>query len=181
MAIIQDGQGKNGNAGVSSDQRLNVSSRSSNRSFYISRDCAQSYTWVSTFSACTGEEVIYVKNTSSTLKLYIDSISLSSVNAAVWTIFHVTSGTAAGTTITGKNLNLASSNSADACAKGNASVTGVLAGDTLFLERTGAQEHLDIIINDTLILGQNDEIAITYVGTAGVVETTVKGFFDGVD
>ena len=179
MAIIENGGSDGGfKAVVTRTGRLNVSARANPRIFYISRGDGQAFTWTSAFSADTGEEVIYIKNTSDTLNLYIDRITVGGLLAAVWTVFHVTGGTAAGGTITGKNLNLTSGTVAAATALGNVEVTGTLTGETLYTARSSATNSKDVDIADAIALGKNDELAITYVGSTGLIEVTVTGFYD---
>jgi hypothetical protein len=175
---IDDGTGSGSQVKVTTDNRLDTSSRSNPRVYYVSRNDGQAYTWSSAFSTATGEETISIKNTSTTKNLYIDSIRVGSANAAVWTLFQVTSGTAAGTTLTATNLNLTSSNAADSASFGNASVTGSLAGPVLDYIRTAANGEQELSLSDALILGQNDEIAITYTGSTGLTETVIEGFFE---
>jgi len=162
-----------------SDGRINTSSRINTRSFYISRDDGQVYTFNSEFAANNGEEVIYIKNTSSTKKLHISSLILSAASEVDWDVFEVTSGTPAGTTITGKNLNLSSSNDASATSFGDASVTGTLTGDTISHARSSSATTVILTYGSALILGQNDDIAVTYgSSSSGEINVTIQGFFE---
>ncbi len=178
MAIIQDGGNANPAAQTSLDGRLNVSSRSDSRAYYNSRDLEQTYFWTSSYSATTGDEIIYIKNTSPTLNLYIKSVVVGGVLTGLFEVIHVHDGTATGTTITGKNPNLTSGNAAAATAFGNAAVTGTLTGERIAIIRTIATDSLSIEIHDTLILGQNDEIAVTYTGGTSIVNVEIVVFFD---
>lgn len=162
-----------------SDGRMNVSSRSDSRSYYVSRDNGQVYTFNSEFDAVSGQEVIYIKNTSSTKKLFISQIILGAGSEADWEVFEVTSGTAAGTSVTPKNLNLSSSNDAASTVFGNAQVTGSLSGDTISHIISSSATSVRLSYGDALILGQNDDISITYSSSASSeVEVTVQGFFE---
>jgi hypothetical protein len=174
---IEDGGGSGRIAEVNLEQRLNVSAQSNSRSFYISRDFGEAYTWTSSYSAGTGEEVLYVKNDSTTHQLVIDLVHVGGVLTGLFEIYQV-SGTAAGTSLTGVNLNLTSSNTASATALGNASVTGLTIGNRLYLHRTPATTSGAFELADTLILGTTDAIAITYTGGTGIVDAEIRGFFE---
>ena len=62
MAIlIEDARGLGYKASVSKTNRLNVSSKIARRAFYINRDEANCYSVTSSFSAATGNEIVYIK------------------------------------------------------------------------------------------------------------------------
>jgi hypothetical protein len=178
MGIVIESANNGNKASVSGDSRLKTSGKTNPRIFYVTRDDEQVYSFTSAFSANTGEEVISVKNTSDTLNLYIQEIIVSSVNAAEWELLHVTSGTAAGTTVNGKNMNLASNNVAAATSFGNAAVTGTLAGETIAKERSVAGDSIEFRLKSSLALGKNSEIAITYTGSTGAVDVFILCYFD---
>jgi hypothetical protein len=181
MAVIENGGSGGGfKAKVTSDGRLDTSSRANPRIYYVSRDKGQAYAWHSTYSANTGEEILYIKNTSDTLKLFIDDVIIGGANASVFGLYHQNSGTAAGTTVTGKNINLGSGNVAAATAFGNASVTGSVDGEIILSERIAANGSKDFKTNDGLCLGKNDAVFIRYTGATGVVEATIIGYFEAV-
>lgn len=163
---------------MSGVQRLNVSAKVAPRSFYIARDDERAFTWTSTYSAATGNEVLYVKNDDTDRNLIIHDIVVGGANAGVYTVAQVT-GTGSGTTVTPKNLNLSSGRTADATSLGNASVTGLTIGDTISIRRVAAGDNTEFKdIAESLILGFGDAIAITYVGSTGNVECIVHGYFE---
>jgi len=174
--------GNNGIVGVSLNKRLNVSSRTGSRAYYVARDDGLCYTWTSSWSADTGEEVFYLKNNSKTLLLLVDEITCSSVNAGFFEIY-TTTDTAAGTTVTGKATNQRIGISADASALGNAEVTGVTpaVADRIYLCRNAANGRSVINVKDELILGQDDAIVVTYTGSTGIQDIEVTGFFEHED
>lgn len=179
MAIlIEDARGKGYKASVSVTNRLNVSAKTAQRSFYINRDDGECYNVTTSFSAATGNEVIYIKNDSKTKKMYIDLARVGGVNTGLFEVFEVT-GTAAGTEITPKNLNLASSQTADATAYGDASVTGLTIGDRIAMVRVPANSSADIPFESTVILGLTDAIAITYTGSTGIVDALIRFWYEG--
>jgi hypothetical protein len=138
---------------------------------------AQTYIWNTSFSAATGNEVIYIKNTSKTKLLVIDKITVNSVNAGLFELYSAT-GTASGTTITGVNTNRTSGNSAEASALGEASVTGLTIGDRIDIARVPANGRATMELQDVLILGLDDAITITYTGSTGIVDLIVTGYYD---
>lgn len=178
MAIIENG-GKGGGfkAGVTETGRLDVSARTNSRVYYVSRDDGLSFSWHSSFCASTGDEVIYIRNTSDNLRLFINNVDVAGAASGIWELVHETGGTAAGSTITGKNLNFSSGNVAPVTAFGNASVTGTLVGDTVDSIRTVAGTSGSFQTNDGISLGKNDGIFITYTGS-GVIEATIIGYFE---
>jgi hypothetical protein len=178
--IIEDGKGSGRSAGVSANQRLDTSSRSAARIYYTSRDFGQAYNWVSSYSASSGDEVIYVQNNSKTDYLYIDHIVMSAeAGRATFTLYQVT-GTPAGTTITGKNLNLVSNNTANATSYGNASVTGITLGAAIDIVSATDDSSVILDLRDALILGFNDAIAISFAGSAGTVNAVISGMFEEI-
>ncbi len=161
------------------DGRLDTSARSAPRAFYVSRDDGRAFSWTSTYSAAAGEETAYLQNTSATRILVIDKIIVAGIQATVHAVGVQTGGTAAGTVMTGRNLNLGNTNTAEATAFGSASVTGSVVGDIIgygYHPATGS-DLLDY--NDSLILGQDDAIFIRSVaGTTGLVYNTIEGHFE---
>lgn len=161
MVKIEDGKGKGTSASVNSVNRLDVSSRSSSRDFYISRDNGQVYTITSEDAAtAANEETIYLQNTSSTKNLFIDSIILASDAEVRFRLKFVT-GTAAGSTLlTAINLNKTSSNAAAVIARGDGAITGLTDDGDIALVTVGAGDTGGMSLEDALILGQNDAVAI---------------------
>lgn len=177
---INDGTGSNREAKVNIRNRVDVSAAIFKESHLVSAIDASTYLWTTSFSAATGNEIIYIKNTSKTKLLVIDKVTVNSVNAGLFELFQVT-GTAAGTSITGKNANLTSGNTAEATALGEASVTGLTIGDRIDLARTAANGRATMELDDVLIMGLNDAIAITYTGSTGIVDAIITGYYDVIE
>lgn len=177
---LTDGGGNNRDAKVNRRQRLDTSSASFSESHLVAAEDAGTYIWSSSYSASSGDEIIYIKNTSKTTLLIIEKIVVGTVNTGTMALFEVT-GTASGTTITGKNTNLTSGKTAEATALGNAAVTGITIGDRIDIIRLAATSNGKLELNNTLILGLNDAIAITYTGNAGNVEASVLGYYDSIE
>jgi len=178
MAYIQ---GPNGPlADVNIDKQLLTRAVTESDLEYASEAKGKAYSWSSSYAATAAQEVISIKNTSTSDNLIIDEVAVANTVAGVFTIFEVTSGTAAGTGVTGQNLNLGSGKSADATAFGNASVTGSLSGNVLLYESVAANTGALLDLKGSLVLGQDDEIAITASAT-GTVYVTVIGHYKTPD
>ena len=170
---IEDGKGKSGDASVSFAQRLNVSSKSKNRLFYISRDDGLAFNAVMpSFSAAAGVYVFYLKNTSSEKNLYIDHIEYHSIQAVHWKVFQCTGTAAGGTVITPTNLNLGSGRGAEATAMGGAAtITGLTIGNQIGTHRTEATGEGEMDWGGGLILSPGTAIVLEYdTGTTGLCE-----------
>ena len=122
------------------------------------------------------EEFLYFKNLSSDSLFIVDSIVVCAGVNTTFTMFKVTSGTAAGTDIEPLNLNLGSGNTADMTVYGNEQVTGSLSGDTILIELVTANNSEILDLQGGLVLGKNDQVAITS-STAGTAYATVIGHF----
>ena len=109
--------------------------------------------------------------------MVITRILLGASVAGVWTLIEVTSGTAAGTTLTYQNPNLDSGVAHSGTFFGNAAVTGSLAGNNLILAVTPANTTANIFLEGSLQLANNDEIAITF-SADGTVYITVIGLWE---
>lgn len=176
---IEDGTGTGQTAGVSpTGNRFNVSSRSDDRIYYISRDNEDAYIINSADTAAAGEYNFYFQNTSKTQKFYVTSVIVGSADLAIFKIASVT-GTAAGTNIVPVNMNLTSGSSADATAFGNAAVTGLTEDKLISQISVNADDSKEIFFHDALILGQDDAIAVEYdTGAGGTMHVTMFGFYD---
>lgn len=146
---------------------------------YASEANGKAFSWSSSFATGgTGIEVLSIKNTSAADNLIIDEIVVAAAAACVFTLFEVTSGTAAGTTLTAKNLNLGLGTSAEATSFGNASVTGSLSGDTITYAACGASAQEVLDIKGALVLRQNDEIALTASANTTVYVTVIGHYLE---
>ena len=164
-------------AEVNEKQQLEVSASVSSESHHVSLNNGETYLWTTSWSADTGEEVIYLKNNSKTKYLIIDKVTVSAVAASLFELYTAT-GTAAGTTITGANANRASGNAADASAFGEAEVTGLTTASRIDMARVAANGRATMDLQDVLILGQNDAITLTYTGSTGIVDVIITGYFE---
>ena len=173
---IKDGTGKGYTAKVNKRNKLEVEAAIFSESRLVAKDDAETYLWTSSFSANTGEEVIYVKNTSKTKVLIIDKVTVNGVLTGLFEL-HIATGTVGGTVITGANSNLTSGNVADATSYGDAAVTGLTIGNRIDLARIPANGRATMELNDVLILGQNNAITVTYTGSTSIVDLIVTGYY----
>jgi hypothetical protein len=170
-------EGRTGNlATVNDDEQLETRAVTESDLEFASERKGKAYAFNSTYAATGGQEVLSIKNTSTTDCLIVDEVIVGSTVNTLFTLFEVTSGTAAGTTVTGQNLNLGSGNAASATAFGNASVTGSLSGNAILYEATLANATQILDLKGALALGQDDEIAITASAT-GTVYITLIGHY----
>ena len=119
-----------------------------------------------------------VKNTSTTQKLYINSIWLSS-DVETRAVIHcpTTEFTDAGTSVTGVNWNRTSGNVAAATATRDE--TGNSQGDIVWTgEIAILGEPYVVRMHDAIVLGQGDSIGVDYVANAGACDVVIFGFFD---
>lgn len=170
------GAGDNREAKVNKFGRLEVASFSEDV-LQDASDAGNAYSFSSTYSATGGQEVLYIKNTSASLHFHAHGILLGNTVDTLWTIFKVTAGSAGGTTVTARNLNLQDSDNAPATSFGNASVTGSLSGNALYYIYTLADSTATYFpFAGGLRIGENQEIAITTDAT-GVIAITLVGLF----
>jgi len=175
MSVIKSG-GDGNVADVTDDKQLKTASVSESSIEFASKVKQKAYSWSSSYAATGGQEVISLKNTAPSDQLIIDEIIVGSSVANVFTLFDVDSGTAAGTTVLGKNLNLNSGNTASATVFGNASVTGSLSGSVIAYEGVAANGFAPLDLLGSVVLSQNSEVAITASAT-GTVYVTILGHY----
>lgn len=180
---IEDGKGKNGDMSVSASQRGNVSAKTKNRLFYISRDDGLAFNAIMpSFSAAAGNYVFYIKNTSATRNMMIDSLEFHSLEAVHWKVYQVTGTAADGTTIVPSNLNLGKGLAAEAtCMGGGATITGLTLGAQIGTHRTQATGEASMEWGGGLILQPNTAILVEYEsGTTGVCEIDCLFHYEGI-
>ncbi len=163
-----------------SDSRLNVSSRSDSRIFYISRDNGQAYVLrIEDDDAAANDLVAYLRNDSKDKRLYVTDIHVGSENGATFKFAFGDAVAATGTIVTPVNMNRSSSNDADVTALGNGAVGGVGASTFFATVRVGAGEFEEFDTKDAIILGQNDNIVVEYdTGTTGDIEVDIFFFIE---
>ena len=166
-----------------SDKRVDVSARSDDRSFYVSRDDGQGYVMhVTDSGAVAGEITAYLKNTSSTLTLFIRKVKVSGSVASTWKVAYGDSATATGTAVTPVNMNTASPHAADVIGVGGAGGVGgavaVTEITTLQHPAGGADEER---WEDMLMLGQNQNLTVEYDAGGGIGNVDIHFYMDTLD
>lgn len=177
---IEDATGTGQGVGVSpTGNRLNVSSRSDDRIYYISRDNGDAYTMTSVDTPSAGGEVnFYFKNTSTTQKFYIKDLIMGAADLAIFKLWKVT-GTGSGTAVTPTNLNFTSGNVASATVLGDGAVSGLTLANLLAVVSVQADDAKRIDLHDAIILGQGDAIAVEFdTGSASAIHISMLGFYD---
>lgn len=176
---IQDGTGSARAAGVSDDNRLDVSSRASGRPYYNSRDEGETYAWVTpTSTTAAADTVLLVKNTSPTKDLHIEKVMIGGDATSRFVIHRptVVVATPTGTANTGTNLNGNSANVAPATAiqDETTNAQGAILASGSFIADQGAQVCFDGAVS----LGQNDSIGVDVVIAQGEIDCVIIGYFE---
>lgn len=136
------------------------------------------FSYTSTFATGgTDIEVMTIRNDSSELDFHIDQIWIGSADLAVWTAGVMTTGTPAGTTITGNPLNVDASKTADTTAFGNASVTGSVVLTTMAHFQTPPDQTIVFDLEGAWIFGK-DDVFVLACATSTTIFATVIGHFD---
>ena len=165
-----------------SDGRLNVSSRSDTRSYYISRDAKQAYSVVFDDPDCdVGDEFFFLQNDSTDKELVIDSIGINATLVGSFKLQFEDGALSGATTLTPVNLNHGSSNNAVVSCFGNALLTGTSIPDGVIDHvAINVAGHEEFRLADRVRLGQGDAISLLYDrGTANnIVEGVVFFFFE---
>jgi hypothetical protein len=175
--ILESGTGNGSSASVSSDNRLNVSARTSSRATYVSRDTGQTYCWSAAKNIDATDTILLVCNKSSTKLLYIEKIIIGSDTALTrFTVHSPVFPTLAGTLITGTNDNRLSGNLADALAYEDE--TGNTQANVLHQGILVAGGMADLIIDGRIILGFNQSIAVDFVTEVTMATCTIVGWYE---
>lgn len=169
-------------ADVSEANRLMVDGIVENYAAAASRESGRCFSVVAIDAGpVAAEYTVYVQNLSSDYDFVIDQIITSQVNAdVIWKLHHVT-GTAAGTAITPVCMNLANGRPAtlELSALGGAGgVTGLASAAELTTWMGGnVYSPFPLNLNGTLILGQDDAVAVEYdAGTGGACSISIIGY-----
>ncbi len=164
--------------GVNEDLRAETQSVTETEFEFISKSKGLAFSWASgTYDAAAGDTILLVKNTSSTKKLHIDKITLST-DTETRVVVHLptTQVTVTGTTVTGVNLNTASGNVAEASAARDE--TNNTQGNVIWSsEIQAAGEPYSINWYGALILNTNDSIGVDYVADVAACDVTILGHY----
>jgi len=180
---IEDGKGKNGDASVSSVQRLNVSGKNAPRYFYASRDFGLAFNAVyDDLTVAAGEYSAYLKNTSSTRNLFIGHVEFHSAESVKWKIWEVSGTAASGASLIPSSFNLASGIPAEADAmSGDTAITGLTTIKQIGSHRSEALSDSAMDFEGALILGPGKAIAIEYdTGTTGICSHDIFFWYETI-
>jgi hypothetical protein len=180
---IEDGEGSNGDMGVTASQRGKVSSRSSPRTLYAARDKGLSFSSIYTFTAASGDYVAYLKNTSSTKNMFIGDVSMGGVNSILWKFWFVTGTAAAGEAVTPIPTNHSKKIPAEATAMaGDTTITGLTTDGNFSVFRSAAASSFEEHFDGSTILGPGDAMMIEYdTGASGVGEIDIHFHYEDLD
>ena len=157
-----------------SDDRLDVSSRTSTREYYNNRDKEKLFTFLSRVDALANEYVIYIKNTHATGTLFISNITFGTTSNQEFLIHKVT-GTPGGTTITPRSRNYAETNTCSGTFYGGAKVTGLTSSWEAEAIRVPANDSKIWHNSGGIILNNGEALAVQVV-SAGNASVTVLGY-----
>ena len=163
---------------VTSDGHLTVAAIVETQLEHVSAEDGLSFSWSSTFATGgTDLEVLSLQNDASDLFLHLDQAWLAAAAAATFSLNRMTSGTPAGTPITGRPLNFDRAKTAEATAFGDASVTGTVVGDLVAHMLVAASQSILVDLEGAWVLGK-DDVFFLGCATNTTVFVTVIGHFD---
>ena len=177
---IESGTGSGKQAGVTDDNKLRTYSTTESEISYESETNGQSYIWSAYVAPPADDNVIWLRNDSTTQNLIIEQIIIGSLLTSVQEIF-IGTGTAANgagyATVTGVNLNAKSGKVALATCNsenGNADAGGsATLSSTHFVPATGT---IVLDVKGSIILGYLDEISINTL-TNTTVAASIVGYY----
>ena len=172
---FEDGRGT-GDLAYVDDHRVAVTSRENPRIAYASKDNGLAFSWSHSYDHDAADTILLVSNSSTTMDLYIHTISIGADTATEFTVHLPTYPTLAGTAVTGVNFNRTSGKTASAEAYGDE--TGNTQANVIFRGFVGANQTAILPPHGTIILGYHDCIAVDLVtaGTKGAV--TITGYYE---
>jgi len=175
---IEDGRGTGSRCMIDSDNRIRAYSVVEPELAYAADEKGDAYAWTSvTYDYGAGDTILLLKNTSTSKKLIIDSIIMTTDTATIAHIHMPTCGTPTGTALTGVNLNSSSNNVAEATAKADETtnaigVAGIVATLALEADKTNTFQA-----KSSLVLGTNKCVAVDYVTDGTAATVTITGYF----
>lgn len=133
---------------------------------------ALGYTFHSSYSLTGGEEAFYLKNTAD--HIHVAFVVVSTSATGLCSVQRQTSGTAAGTAITGKNGLFGRPVMPGVVAFGNASVTGSVDGDIMDEADIGTSVPHLFPLNDFIL--ENEEALFVRFAETAIVHVTAYVF-----
>jgi len=170
--IIQDSATQRG-MDVNPEGRGNVESVIQTMPSHWSEHEEETYTWTVSYDYAINDNLLGLRNDHTSLLLRVCCIYLFSDTATGFQVFFPATITA-GAAITGVNLNRTSGHVAQATALQAA--TAVVA-NVLFNGRIPVNEGFHVDLQNAIILGLNDCIAVTFDTEGGDGRVVIWGFF----
>lgn len=176
---ILDGKGKGYKAGVTPDNRLDVSARVDTRMSYVSRDDGEAYFYYSDITPVGADDVVcYIKNTSTTKDLHITWMRTYCASADALDVYLGEVGTPiGGTAIVPVILNQGKGNNAEGVIQEGANITGLSGGSQLDRVRMEAGKDSFTEFHG-LILGQNDVFTLRALTGTAAMEVTIGMYYE---
>ena len=174
---IADGTGNGYEAKVSDENRLQTESVVHPNFLHKNEDEKSAYVWnYPQYSNASDDTVMFLRNDSDK-DLHVHHIYIYCSVATMAEVHAPASPTAAGTAVTGVNLNLKSGNVAQATAKQDE--TGNTQGTILHTEYIAANTPLTLFKEDgyEVILGKNDCIGVDLGQNGGSTWGHIVGYF----
>jgi len=176
--MLEDGKGTGNRAEVNKENQLVVSAITVSELEHESEENGQGYNWTTDIvdPAAGAATVLLLKNTSDT-PLHIETVLIANGSTVSEYTIHLPTSEVTltgGATVTGTNLNTASSNVADASAQSNETnnVQGNVIYDVFLLVDTTIE-----IDTPGLILGKNKSIGVDVVTDVSESSVTIVGHF----
>ena len=173
--ILEDGMGTGSRAEVTTDNFLRTYSQMETEMSHTSEHHQDAYIWTGSKDIDTTDNILWLRNDSTTQKLIIECIHVSSDAAGSWFIYCPTGTTADGDTITGVNTNRTSGKVALATCRTDA--TGTTPANHIFYGHSRADEISTVSFHGALILGYLDEVAIDITDEPGLAQATIMGYY----
>ncbi len=147
---------------------------------HASEDAGMAFIWSASQNLGADKNVIWLRNNSDSKELRIEYIDLSASAAATVEICVGNGNTLGGTTVTGTNMNLKSSNVSTAFASGTHTNTNVDACSGMTILTThqlGATRKETANYKGALILGYYDEVAVNVVTDVDLTTVNILGYY----
>jgi hypothetical protein len=173
--LIDDGKGRGYKAEVDEHNHLWAHAVAELAIADASEKNGDAYAWTASADIDATDSIIWLRNDSTTQNLIIDTISVSSDVAGSWFIYCPENVTPDGTTVTGVNLNRASSKVALATCKRD-NTTAVLA-NYIFYGHNQAAQTVVMQLRGALVLGYLDCVAVDITTEPALAQCTILGYF----
>jgi hypothetical protein len=173
--LIEDGKGKGYKAEVNEKNQLQIHSITDVAIAEASETSGDAYAWTASADIDATDSILWLRNDSTTQNLIIDTISVSSDAAGSWFIYCPENVTPDGTTVTGVNLNRASSKVALATCKRD-NTTAVLA-NYIFYGHNQAAQTVAVQLRGSVVLGYLDCIAVDITTEPVLAQCTILGYY----